>query len=120
MQRKPLAAINVTPLVDVLLILLVIMMLAMPLFVKRLPVELPRTGVNAAPIAANTLHVALDANGQLYLEGTPSELASVLERIQDNTSVELAVDESTPYGQAAVLVARLQEKQPREVILATR
>lgn len=119
MQRKPLAAINVTPLVDVLLILLVILMLAMPMFVKKLPVELPRTGVDAAPVAANSLRIALNAKGELFVETRPATLAQISELIKANTTIELSVDEKTPYGQAAVLVAKLQERNPREIVLAT-
>jgi biopolymer transport protein ExbD len=120
MQRRPLATINITPLVDVLLILLVIVMLAMPMFVKKLPVDLPQTGVDSAPVAANSLRVGLNAKGVLFLEDQEAGLDLVLERIKDNTTVELSVDEKAPYGQAAMVVAKLQEKHPREIVLATR
>lgn len=120
MQRRPLAAINVTPLVDVLLILLVILMLAMPLFVKKLPVELPKTGLSAAPVATNSLRVSLDTRGDLYLDGDIAELSAVLARISPNTTVELSVDQGVAYGRAAELVVKLQERGPREVMLVTR
>lgn len=120
MQRKPLATINITPLVDVLLILLVIVMLAMPMFVKKLPVELPRTGVDAAPVAANSLRVSLNPAGQLFVEDKNASLDQVIERIKDNTTVELSVDERTEYGVTAKLIAKLQERGPREIVLATR
>lgn len=120
MQRKPLAAINVTPLVDVLLILLVILMLAMPMFVKKLPVELPRTGVDAAPVAANSLRVAMNPAGELFVEDKPASLDQVLERVKDNTTVELSVDEKAEYGLTAKLIAKVQSRNPREIVLATR
>jgi len=120
MQRKPLASINITPLVDVLLILLVIVMLAMPMFVKKLPVELPRTGVDAAPVAANSLQVSLDAAGTLYLAGKQASLPDIVARIKPNTTVELSVDEKASYGLAAKLVAQVQEHNPREIVLATK
>jgi biopolymer transport protein TolR len=119
MQRKPLASINITPLVDVLLILLVIVMLAMPVFVKKLPVELPKTGVDSAPVATNSLQVALNSKGQLFIGDQPAQFADVVRRIQPNTTVELSVDEKTAYGDAAKLIARLQESNPREIVLAT-
>lgn len=120
MQRKPLAQINITPLVDVLLILLVIVMLAMPMFVKKLPVELPRTGLDAAPVAANSLQVSLAAGGALFLGDKPAALADITRRIRPNTTLELSVDEKAPYGLAAKLIAQLQEHHPREIVLATR
>jgi biopolymer transport protein TolR len=117
--RKPLAAINVTPLVDVLLILLVIVMLAMPAFVKKLPVELPRTGLESAPAAVNSLRIAVAADGAVFVETRPATLAQVKELIQANTTIELSVDVKTPYGVAAQLIARLQESNPKEIVLAT-
>jgi biopolymer transport protein ExbD len=120
MQRKPLAHINITPLVDVLLILLVIVMLAMPMFVKKLPVELPRTGLDAAPVAANSLQVSLDASGALFLGDKPAQLADITRRIRPNTTVELSVDEKAAYGLAAKLIAQVQEHHPRDIVLATR
>lgn len=119
MQRKSLASINITPLVDVLLILLVIVMLAMPMFVKKLPVELPKTGVDSAPVAANSLQVSLDAKGQLFLGDKPAQLADVARRVQPNTTIELSVDEKAAYGLAAKLIAQLQDSHPREIVLAT-
>jgi biopolymer transport protein ExbD len=120
MQRKPLVAINVTPLVDVLLILMVILMLAMPLFVKKLPVELPKTGLDAAPVAANSLQVAVDARGTLMLDSKPVLLTQLKPLVHENTTVELAVDEKTPYGVAAGVIAKLQDYGPKEIVLATR
>ncbi len=120
MQRRPLATINITPLVDVLLILLVIVMLAMPMFVKKLPVELPKTGIDSAPVATNSLRVSMTDKGLLFLDEQPTTLETVLARVKDNTTVELAVDEKAPYGLAAKLVANLQAKNPREIVLATR
>ena len=120
MQRKPLASINVTPLVDVLLILLVILMLAMPAFVKKLPVELPRTGLAAAPVAANSLRISLDSKGTLFVDLKAATYEQIRVLVATNTTIELNVDESVPYGKAAVLIAQLQELGPREIVLATK
>ncbi len=119
-ERRPLAAINITPLVDVLLILLVVLMLAMPLFVKRLPVELPQTGPTGAPVAVKSLSVALLRNGTLALDGSPAGLETVLSRIAPDTTVELAVDAEVTYETMAKLIAQLNTRSPKEVALITR
>ena len=116
-NRKPLASINVTPLVDVLLILLVVVMLTMPLFVKRLPVELPKTAINGAPVAVKSLSIAILPDGSLALEGIPSSIEGVLSRVDDTVTIELAIDAKITYDTMAKVIARIQEKNPKEVAL---
>lgn len=111
-------AINVTPLVDVLLILLVILMLAMPAYVKRLAVDLPVTSLSGAPVAASNLRLTLLANGSLQLDGAPIDRAIAVKKA-NGSSVELAVDKTVPYEQLAQLLAELQGNGSREVSLLT-
>jgi biopolymer transport protein ExbD len=115
-----LADINVTPLVDTLLVLLVLLTLVMPLYVRRLPVELPRTGLTGTPMAARTLLVTLGADGRLGLAGTQVQLSDVQAAVNATTSVEIAADAAVPYAHLARLIAALHERGVREVALATR
>lgn len=119
-MRKPLADINVTPLVDALLVLLVVLMLLMPLYVRRLPVELPRTGLAGAPVPVRTLQVTLDAAGRLSVAGHPAALPDVLAAVTSNTTVEVAADAAATYEQLARLIAALQQHGARDIVLATR
>lgn len=118
--RRPLATINVTPLVDVLLILLVVLMLTLPLMARRLPVELPRTGVNAVPAAVSAMRVALAADGAVYLGETRTTLPAVVGQVRHDTTVELAIDAAVSYQRIAEAVSALQEARPREVLLLSR
>jgi biopolymer transport protein ExbD len=119
-QRKPLAAVNITPLVDVLLILLVVVLLAMPMFVKRLPVDLPQTDLAGAPVVAKTLSVSLLESGQLMVEMSPVSMDDLARRIKPDTSIELSVDREVRYEQIAKTIADLQKKNPRDIALVTR
>jgi len=119
-DRKPLASINVTPLVDVLLILLVVMMLAMPMFVKKLPVDLPQTSVDGAPTVVHSLSVSLLPDGNLMVDNNPMTLAMVKTRISPDVSVELNVDRTVTYDKVANLIAELQDSKPRDIALMTR
>lgn len=119
-DRKPLASINVTPLVDVLLILLVVMMLAMPMFVKKLPVDLPQTAIDGAPTVVNSLSVSLLPNGSLMVGNNPMTLAAVKARINPDVSVELNVDRSITYDKVASLIADIQDSKPKDIALMTR
>ncbi|KWT98418.1 MULTISPECIES: biopolymer transporter ExbD [unclassified Variovorax] len=119
-NRKQLAAINVTPLVDVLLILLVIMMLAMPMFVKKLPVDLPQTSLSGTPSVAQSLSVSLQADGSLMLDSNPTTLQQLKARITPTVSVELSVDRATTYEQIAMVISELQAAAPKDIALMTR
>ena len=119
-RRRPVASINVTPLVDVLLILLVVLMLSMPMFIKRLPVELPKTDLSGTPTPMKSLAVSIAKDGRLQLKETPAQLESVLAQIQGSTTVELSVDKDASYEKLAVVVSAIQMRNPKEIILLTR
>jgi biopolymer transport protein ExbD len=118
--RKPLAAINVTPLVDVLLILLVILMLAMPLFVKRMPVSLPETSLNAPPVAAKALRVGLGPKHAYYLEDAKTSLNDVVSHVGQGTTVEVYVDAAVSYQELASFTEALYAKSPKDIVLLSR
>jgi biopolymer transport protein ExbD len=119
-DRKPLASINVTPLVDVLLILLVVMMLAMPMFVKKLPVDLPQTAIDGAPTVVHSLSVSLLPDGGLMVGNNPMTIAALKARINPTVSVELNVDRSITYDKVAGLIADIQDSKPKDIALMTR
>ena len=85
---KPMSDINVTPLVDVMLVLLVIFIIAAPFMASRLSLELPKAEVPAAAPAAPeaSVSIALDAQGQLHWNDEPlaedalKELATTLKK----------------------------------------
>lgn len=118
--RKPLAAINVTPLVDVLLILLVILMLAMPLFVKRLPVSLPETSLDAPPVAAKAMRVGLGPKQAYYLEESKASLNDVLSHVDEGSTVEVYVDAQVSYKELAAFTEAVYTKSPKDIVLMSR
>lgn len=119
-DRRPLASINITPFVDVLLILLVVVMLAMPMFVKRLPVELPQTELAGAPILVKTLPVSLLTSGTLMSEDSLMTLQDIERRVTPETTIELSVDRDVRYEDITKLIVGLQKMNPRDIALVTR
>lgn len=119
-RRSGVAAINITPLVDVLLILLVLVLLAMPMYVKRLPIDLPRTELGGTPTPQNALSVFLLPGEKVQLGGSDIELNALQARVSASTTVELAIDKSVPYEDIAKVVQAVQARNPKEIVLLTR
>ncbi len=105
-----------TPLIDVMLVLLVIFMVTAPLMTSSLKLDLPRTaGVPATDAAPDFISVALDPQGGLYLGDekleTPAFAVRIAAAAQQNpkTEVQLRADKSVPYGRVAELIAMVQK-----------
>lgn len=75
------AEINVTPMVDVMLVLLVIFMITAPLLTAGIPVDLPKTEASVLQEKEDPLTVTVDAQGNLYLQETALELAVLVPRL---------------------------------------
>jgi len=111
---KPMSDINMTPLIDVMLVLLVIFMIAAPLMTQRLPLDLPRSDAAAASDAPAFVAVALDADGRLHYGDepvTPEVLAQRLAlaaRGNPQLEVRLSADQRVPYGRVAELIGVVQ------------
>lgn len=103
-QAQPMGEINMTPLIDVMLVLLVIFILTAPLMAPALRLDLPhaQTAQPAAP--AQVAQVAIEADGQLYWQAqpvTPEALQQALQALarQDaQAEVQLRADVAVPYG----------------------
>jgi len=108
----PMAEINMTPLIDVMLVLLVIFMVTAPLMVSAVRVELPQA--SAAPVAdaaTPTLEVAIDKTGLVYLRDKPLAGAALEAALREAatrdaaTEVQLRADTELPYGRVVEFMA---------------
>ena len=112
---NPMSDINMTPLIDVMLVLLVIFMITAPLMTSSLKLDLPKTEGARPTDAAQFVTVAVDPQGQLYwgdeVLGADALKRRVREAAQRNpaTEVQLRADKSVPYGRIAELIGLVQE-----------
>ena len=113
-RRGALSEINVTPMVDVMLVLLIIFMVSAPLLTVGVPVELPRTEAGALEEQTEPLTVSVRADGAVFVGEEPApyetlgeRFATVAETTPDRP-VYVRADARAPYGRVAQVMARLQ------------
>jgi len=123
---EPMSEINMTPLIDVMLVLLVIFMLTAPLMTSRLKLELPKA--DAAPEATEApaiMSVALTADGRLHLEERDITLDALAKQAvaqaqgKPDTEVQLRADRVVAYGRVAELIGVLQKAGLHRIAFVT-
>ena len=112
---QPMSDINMTPLIDVMLVLLVIFMITAPLMTSSLKLELPRTDAAQPHDAPQSIAVALDKDGRTFIGDEALEPAAFAARVaaaaqrNPQTEVQLRADRSVPYGRVAELIGVVQK-----------
>jgi biopolymer transport protein ExbD/biopolymer transport protein TolR len=110
----PMSDINMTPLIDVMLVLLVIFMVAAPLMSAALHLDLPKAEAAEATQGESAVKLALDAQGRLYWNEQALEAPALkarlaeLARRQPDAELQLAIDQAVTYGRVAELLDALQ------------
>jgi biopolymer transport protein TolR len=113
-DRGTMSQINVTPLVDVMLVLLVIFMVTAPMMQQGVQVNLPKAATKAMTAQEETVVVSLDKSGRLYLNKTetaPAELRDKLAAMFVNRTkkeVFLKADPDVPYGEVVKTMAEIK------------
>jgi biopolymer transport protein ExbD len=112
---EPMSDINMTPLIDVMLVLLVIFMVAAPLMSASLKLDLPQTEAAQPGNALQFLALAIDARGQLYVGDDPLPPGTFIARLNaaakanPQMEVQLRADRNVPYGRVAELLGWVQQ-----------
>ncbi|HEY2990349.1 MAG TPA: protein TolR [Candidatus Binatia bacterium] len=118
--------INVTPLVDVMLVLLVIFMVTAPIIQQGVQVNLPQAKAGAIPGKEEQLVVAINRNGKVYLNDTamtPAELGQKLRairKLKGETEVYLRADQDVRYGLVMRVVAEIKQAGIQKLGMVTR
>jgi biopolymer transport protein TolR len=81
-RYKPLAEINVTPLVDVMLVLLIIFMVTAPLMTSGVSVDLPKTSAQPLNSDSEPLTVSIKADGTIFLQDQPADIGDLVAKLQ--------------------------------------
>ena len=112
-RRRPMAEINVTPFVDVMLVLLIVFMVTAPLLTVGVPVDLPKTKAQALSQDREPLSVTIRKGGTIYLQNTPVAEDSLVDRLtaisQNGYDQRIFVrgDKSVDYGRVMEVMGLL-------------
>jgi len=113
-RRGALSEINVTPLVDVMLVLLIIFMISAPLLTVGVPVELPKTEAGAMEDQSEPLTVSIRADGSIFLQEDPVAFEGLAPRLKEmagpdsKTPIYVRADGKAAYAVVAQVMAALQ------------
>ena len=127
-RRAPMAEINVTPLVDVMLVLLIIFMVTAPLLTTGVPIELPESRAAALEQEQEPTQISIEPNGQIYIDDAPIsdiELAPALAAIAsrntapEGPSVFLRGDRALDYGRVMLVMGELNRAGINRISLVT-
>jgi biopolymer transport protein ExbD len=109
-EPQPIGAINVTPFIDVMLVLLIVMILSMPMMTHKVPVDLPQVGPSATDDATHRL--AIDKQGALFWDGArvadaalPTKLAGLR---SDAAVLQLQTDPEARYERFDAVLAMIK------------
>ncbi len=125
-SRAPLMTdINVTPMVDVMLVLLVIFMITAPLLTVGVSVDLPQTQASTIAGQDEPLSVSVDRAGQIFIQDTPVEMAALAPRIRaiagNNPEVRIFVrgDQAIDYGRVMAVMGAIHAAGFNKIALLT-
>ena len=119
------ADINMTPFIDVMLVLLIIFMVAAPLLTTGVSVDLPRASATALNVERKPIAVSLNDQGQLYVMDTPiadDDLVAKLQEASQNDveqRIYLRASKIVPYGRVAKIMAAMTAAGFKKVALVT-
>jgi biopolymer transport protein TolR len=119
--QTPMSEINVTPLVDVMMVLLVIFIITAPLMVSRLAMDLPKTEGVQASAPPRVVRLALDTQGQVYFDEQSVSVEALARLLHERAAqwaaqgdgsmpeVQLRADEAVPYGRVVEVMGLAQQ-----------
>jgi len=120
------AEINVTPLVDVMLVLLIIFMVTAPLLVTGVPIRLPQSRANALDQDQKPTVLSIDGQGALFIDdeavpedAIPERLAQLRERLDPTAQLYLRADAGLDYGRVMRIMGELNRAGLDRVALVT-
>ena len=126
-RYQPMAEINVTPMVDVMLVLLIIFMVSAPLLTVGVPIDLPQTKAKSLDQDKEPLTISVNTKGEIYLQNSEIKIEELVAKLQAVTQARGGTDEriyvrgdkKVDYGTVMRVMGRLSAAGFRRVALVT-
>jgi len=112
-RNAPMSEINVTPMVDVMLVLLIIFMVAAPLLTVGVPIDLPETRAKALEGDTEPITISVNAAGEIFIQDTPIALDEVVPKLEAiaangyDERIYVRGDQDADYGTMMKLMGRI-------------
>ena len=112
-EREPMSEINVTPFVDVMLVLLIIFMVTAPLLTVGVQVDLPETSADTLPEESEPLTLTINSKGEVFIQETKIEFDNLIKKILDvsnnrtDTRIYVRGDKTINYGRVLEVMGKL-------------
>jgi biopolymer transport protein TolR len=119
------AEINMTPMVDVMLVLLIIFMVAAPLMTVGVPLELPKTNAKALSAQKQPITISVQRGGEIFLQETPVAAEAVVEQLKAiaeagyEERIFLRADSAADYGTVMRVMSRISAAGFKNIGLVT-
>lgn len=110
---RPMSEINVTPFVDVMLVLLIVFMVTAPLLTVGVPVDLPKTQAKSIGESEEPLVISVNAEGTVFIQETPVEMENLVARLQAitgnkaDTRIYVRGDKGVNYGRVMEVMGNI-------------
>jgi biopolymer transport protein TolR len=124
-RRTPMAEINVTPFVDVMLVLLIIFMVTAPLLTAGVPVDLPDSRANALDSEPQGVTISIDETGNVFIDDAPvaiggfAQALESLPRSDGGPDITLRADRGLDYGRVMAVMGELNRAGLNRISLVT-
>ena len=112
-DREPMSEINVTPFVDVMLVLLIIFMVTAPLLTVGIQVDLPETSADTLPEESEPLTLTINSKGEVFIQETKIEFDNLIKKIlavsnnRTDTRIYVRGDKTINYGRVLEVMGKL-------------
>ena len=125
-SREPMSEINVTPFVDVMLVLLIVFMITAPLLTVGVSVDLPKTKASQLNSKGDPIIISIKKNGELYIQEREIDTLQLLPRLKaissgnKNLRIYVRGDKDVPYGLVLDTIAKIKSSGFKKVALVAK
>ena len=125
-SKKPMSNINVTPLVDVMLVLLIVFMITAPMLTVGVQVNLPKTKANQLNSDADPLIITMNKNREIFIQDAVVSLEDLIPRLKaiskvnSKTRIFVRGDNLLPYGEVIEIMGKIQTAGYEKVALVAK